>query len=129
MAYLTREVATQLCAANIAAMLKYNDVIDIRNTKRAFKLFSCRILDDSCIIIVANSITEAKDYASKCMGNLQWTLANSSTWQEPFKSIKCYAAVADNLSSSKFVLYEIPDNIPYWPAASFKQHIKQILNN
>ncbi len=124
MSYLPRKQATQACAAHLQEMLGFNDIVDVRKQKVNFQIFSCRIIGDSCVILIANTVTEAKDYINKSMGAVSWTQADTNDWPAPYTKLSCYAGINYGQTTNKLVLYRVPDNMPYGPHQTFKEFIK-----
>lgn len=60
---------------NTNAVFGFNDILDIRKEKRAKNLYSCRLMNDSCVILIANSLHE-------CMSILELNLHSEITWHK-----------------------------------------------
>lgn len=103
-----RKAATEICKTYLPSVYAYDDIVDIRKQKVNFEVFSCRIIGDRCVIIIANYIRECKDYLKYCVGGIQWIQANSLDWQDPFNSMNCYAGLAyTGKGTMRLVLYQL----------------------
>lgn len=129
MSRLTRLQATQLCETYLSSMLAANDVIDIRQRKINYQIYSCRIIDDSCILIVANNLEEVKQHIKNSVGGVEWQQADTSNWPAPHTRMTVLSGFYRNKVIGRIVLYKVPDNALLANSITVKEYVKKVLLN
>lgn len=125
-----RQEATQLCAQYIALILDFNNIIDIRKRKANFQIFSCRIIGDSCILIIANNAEECKNYIKCCIGGTDWVQADTNEWQEPYTKTTCWAGISYSRTGKlNIALYRLNETMQHTTGQTIKEYVKQVLKD
>lgn len=129
MSYLSRKQATQLCETYLSSMLAANDIIDIRQRRVNYQIYSCRLIDDSCVLLVANNLEEVKQHVKKVVGGVEWVQADTNTWSAPYNKMTCYSGIYWNSTLGRIVLYKLDDNTPFMNGITVKEYVKKLLPN
>ena len=127
MAKLNRAAATRRCFENLTGLAAANDVIDVRKQKINFQLYVCRIIDDSCIFVIANNVEECKNYLKKAIGGIEYTMADSTTWPAPYTNMQCWAGIAITKTKIYLTVHKITDDIPFMNDISLKDYVRNVL--
>lgn len=126
-----RQAATQLCAQYVTSILAFDDIVDVRKQKVNFQIFSCRIIGDSCVLVVANSAEECKNYIKYCVGGVDWVQADTREWEELItRGSYCWAGTMfSRAGKANIVLYKVNDKLVYTNGQTIKEYVKQALKN
>lgn len=104
---LTRQGATTLAMQYIDSALEFDDIVDTRKQKVNKQLYSCRLIGDSNILLIANNMTDVKNYINKQLKtSVSWTQADT-TGAGRFNNLPCYAGTAFIPHFNYLVLYKL----------------------
>lgn len=126
MGKMTTKIATKLCRENLGSIFGFNDVIDIRTRKVNFQIYSCRLIGDSCVIIIANNFDECRKYITTHVGATEYAMADSNDFPEPYNRMSCWAGYIYGEHCMYTVIYRFDNNKPYGNVQNIKEYIKTL---
>ena len=70
MTYDSKQIALQ----HICNIYSYNDIVDLRNGKSdRYVIYSCQVINDSNVIIIAHTFADVKAYVEHCCPGITWS--------------------------------------------------------
>ena len=106
MTYDSKQIALQ----HICNIYSYNDIVDLRNGKSdRYVIYSCQVINDSNVIIIAHTFADVKAYVEHCCPGITWSnkvvFANDEL-PPTRRGISCYVGMTGN---QRLLLTKIPN--------------------
>ena len=127
MTKLSRAAATKLCSNTLTGITGANDIVDVRKQKINFQLYCCRIVNDSCVMVIANNISECKQYLKDHIGGVTYTMADTNNWAAPYTRMQCWAGTAFVPSQVYVTIHKIEEDTPYMNGVTLMDYVKSLL--